>query len=233
MSKRRNEDVERSVLVAAWDLFMEKGYQGTSYTDIAELSGVSRSLVQYYFPKKDLLALTCGKAIVIASHVVVRTEIHQDLNQVASAYITGQVLLAALFLNKGSQRFLFDILRDRDIAQQLIVQNYQLAHRAFAVSLDQFAAIPDRAMMVAGGLGELAYYYLAQGIMPDVSSLLKPGVLVQASIFGLVDETTPQQEQAMLAPYALSNETLAPLAAKAMEYARTMLLEQGDVSHFD
>ena len=219
MPKRRNESVERSVLVAAWDLFMEKGYQGTSYTDIAELSGVSRSLVQYYFPKKDLLALTCGKAIVIASHVVVRTEIHQDLNQVASAYITGQVLLAALFLNKGSQRFLFDILR--------------LAHRAFAVSLDQFAAIPDKAMMVAGGLGELAYYYLAQGIMPDVSSLLKPGVLVQASIFGLVDETTPQQEQAMLAPYALSNETLAPLAAKAMEYARTMLLEQGDVSHFD
>lgn len=45
MSKRRNVIVERSILAAAWDLFMEKGFQDTSYTDLAERSGVSRSLV--------------------------------------------------------------------------------------------------------------------------------------------------------------------------------------------
>ena len=226
MSKRRNVIVERSILAAAWDLFMEKGFQDTSSTDLAERSGVSRSLVQYYYPKKDLLAVAFGKAVVIASHLVARSELHQAINQVGSAYATGQVLLAALFLHEGARRFLLDALRDRDITQQLIIQNYQLAHRTFSVDKDSQSEIPDRVMMVAGGLGELAYAYLMRGETPEISSILLPSVLIQANAFGLVDEITPRAWQAELAPYALSNEVLAPLGIQALERARELLLEQ-------
>lgn len=229
MPKRRKEAVERSVLVAAWDLFMEKGYQSTSYTDLAERSGVSRSLVQYYFPKKDLLARRCAKAIVIASQNVASAEMKQPRSQVGSAYVTSQVLLATLLMTAGSRQFLFDLLRDRDLEQQLIIQDYQLSHRAFAVADDEQARIPDKVIMVAGGLGELVYSYLTRGEVPEISSILKPMVLIHASIFGLVDEATPQTEQAALEPYALSNEALTPLAAQATRLARELLLEQEEV----
>ena len=225
MSKRRNVTVERSILAAAWDLFMEKGFQDTSYTDLADRSGVSRSLVQYYYPKKDLLVIACGKAIVIASHLVAHSDLHQEINQVSSAYATGQVLLAALFIHEGTRKFLLDALRDRDITQRLIIQNYQLAHRTFSVDENVQPLIPDNVMMMAGGLGELAYSYLMRGETPEISSVLKPSVFLQANVFGLVNEATPQEAKAALAPYALSNEALAPLGVRALERARELLLE--------
>lgn len=225
MPKRHNEAVERSILAAAWDLFMEKGYRDTSYTDLSDRSGVSRSLVQYYFPKKDLLAIACGKAVVIASHLVARSELHQTINQVGSAYATGQVLLAALFIHQGARKFLLDALRDRDITQQLILQNYQLAHRTFSVDQDVAPAIPDDVMMMAGGLGELAYSYLVRGETPEIASVLKPSVFLQAYAFGLIGEATPQEVKDALEPYALSNEVLAPLGVQALKRARELLLQ--------
>jgi AcrR family transcriptional regulator len=55
MSKEQN--LENEILMAAEDLFLEKGFAGTSTTDIARRVGCNQALVHYYFRTKENLFL--------------------------------------------------------------------------------------------------------------------------------------------------------------------------------
>jgi len=48
-------------------LFLARGFERTSYQDIAREAGVERPLVQYYFPKKDGLVLELMDTLLRAS----------------------------------------------------------------------------------------------------------------------------------------------------------------------
>jgi len=54
LSNRSNETREK-IIEAARKLFSEKGYDGVSMEDIAQASGVRKSLIYYYFPSKEIL----------------------------------------------------------------------------------------------------------------------------------------------------------------------------------
>ena len=56
MSAPRNDAMRRKIYDAAIALFRQKGFKGTKYSDIADASGVTKSKVQHYFPKKEMLA---------------------------------------------------------------------------------------------------------------------------------------------------------------------------------
>lgn len=53
MSKDKN--VKEKIIVAAVDLFLEKGFRGTSVRDITDKAGVSVSALHYHFSGKDNL----------------------------------------------------------------------------------------------------------------------------------------------------------------------------------
>lgn len=52
------ESVKGRIVSAAWELFYEKGYNGTTVDDIIELSGTSKGSFYYYFNTKDELLNT-------------------------------------------------------------------------------------------------------------------------------------------------------------------------------
>lgn len=54
--KKRN--VKSKIVSAAWQLFYEKGYNGTTVDDIIALSGTSKGSFYYYFNTKDELLNT-------------------------------------------------------------------------------------------------------------------------------------------------------------------------------
>ncbi|MGQ9856471.1 MAG: TetR/AcrR family transcriptional regulator [Fervidobacterium sp.] len=51
----KSSETREKILSAARRLFSEKGYDGVSMEDIAQASGVRKSLIYYYFPSKDVL----------------------------------------------------------------------------------------------------------------------------------------------------------------------------------
>ena len=53
-----NRSVKSKIVSAAWQLFYEKGYNGTTVDDIIELSGTSKGSFYYYFSTKDELLNT-------------------------------------------------------------------------------------------------------------------------------------------------------------------------------
>lgn len=52
------KSVKGRIVSAAWQLFYEKGYNGTTVDDIIELSGTSKGSFYYYFSTKDELLNT-------------------------------------------------------------------------------------------------------------------------------------------------------------------------------
>lgn len=57
MARPRNEELKEKIRREAWTLFHRVGYDAASFSLIAQACGISRNLVQYHFPKKELLAI--------------------------------------------------------------------------------------------------------------------------------------------------------------------------------
>ena len=58
MEMIKKESIKNRIETAAWQLFYEKGYNGTTVDDIIELSGTSKGSFYYYFNTKDELLNT-------------------------------------------------------------------------------------------------------------------------------------------------------------------------------
>lgn len=61
--EKRRIDTDETILKAARDLFGQKGYTGTSLTDIAAASGVSQGLVSQRFESKEKLLTAALKSV--------------------------------------------------------------------------------------------------------------------------------------------------------------------------
>jgi len=51
----KENETKTRIINAARKLFSEKGFDGVSMEDIAQASGVRKSLIYYYFPSKEVL----------------------------------------------------------------------------------------------------------------------------------------------------------------------------------
>ena len=71
MEKVVKKSVKSRIVTAAWQLFYEKGYNGTTVDDIIELSGTSKGSFYYYFSTKDELLNTrfynCCRSVCICA----------------------------------------------------------------------------------------------------------------------------------------------------------------------
>lgn len=55
---KQKKDAKSRIVTAAWQLFYDKGYNGTTVDDIIEASGTSKGSFYYYFSSKDELLNT-------------------------------------------------------------------------------------------------------------------------------------------------------------------------------
>lgn len=80
---------ERQILGVALDLFISKGYQGTTMEDIAEAAGVTRPVVYNIFGAKDTIYLACLR--------IARGHLDQRLREAfgANTHATGRERLRA------------------------------------------------------------------------------------------------------------------------------------------
>ena len=177
MPKARNQQTEQAIRSAAWRLFFDRGFAATSYTDLAEASGVSRSLVQRYVPKKELLVGWCVAEIRRAATEVCDEAYPQRLGPLERLYLRGQASIAAYFACEGIGRLMLDVLSSRELTHQTIVEGFRwtveqtLPDRPELHDIDE----PDEIVMATGGLYELVYVYLLKGRTPDVAARARRG----------------------------------------------------------
>ena len=68
--------VKSRIVSAAWQLFYEKGYNGTTVDDIIELSATSKGSFYYYFSTKDELLDTLAMDNALCVYRAEEAEVH-------------------------------------------------------------------------------------------------------------------------------------------------------------
>ncbi|GBD88255.1 putative HTH-type transcriptional regulator YvdT [bacterium BMS3Abin03] len=83
---------EKLILYSALELFAEKGFNGTTISDIAAKAGISKGLAYNYFSsKKDLLEAVCETLLIEMD------KIFKPIEQIEDPYLKIEILINLIF----------------------------------------------------------------------------------------------------------------------------------------
>lgn len=173
MDRPKNEKLKAKIAKVAREQFRKLGYDGTSYSSIAKACGISRNLVQYHFPKKQLLAIDFMEDVLARSRDSLGLSDVGLAGDFAAITEVGCRFFEWLLGKGGYARFLADVIRDRDLTGEVLAFNADWAlKRSGAAS----GNVPDDVMRTVvthmGGFYELLYFCLKEGLPFDVRAEL-------------------------------------------------------------
>lgn len=198
MGRIKNEQERNRIENIAFNLFRKKGYDETSYTDIAQASGLKKSLVQYYFPKKEtLISIFENKVLNAAADIVQNSNLTSDpLEQVQ---LIGYLIFMFLYLDNQKEHLTKAILQDRRNTMAALDEVAKWTIRYVGSEDPDFnRRLEDAIVFAAGGGCEYVYHVIVKkkdadpnDIVDNVLSemnLLMGKEMIQMDIRSKVDE---------------------------------------------
>jgi AcrR family transcriptional regulator len=167
---QHSKTAKNDIAAAAYRLFLTNGYAATSYRDIAEAVGRDRALVQYHFPQKEALVVSCLRRLIdLIEHQI---ETHQLASRDPVLYRTVLAEIYFSFLMQPSIRtFTLDVLSSRAITHDVLVMESTWNLDFLGVAPAERQAAFDQAIIAVGGAYELMYRYLITGDELDIRQL--------------------------------------------------------------
>lgn len=156
----------------AFSLLMEQGYAKSSYADIAKRSGCKRSLVQYYYPKKNQILLEFVERLIQCSYDFMALRHAESGSCFLDFFTTGQIHFYVLLKNETLLPLTRDIVANRETSNAIIslMADWQRKHPG-AEKIDQDRILPSIAFSM-GGAYECIYLNLSQQQEIDIPQLL-------------------------------------------------------------
>ena len=173
LGRPKNLQTKAYITRAAFELFMQKGYNKTTYKDIAEDSSNDRTLIQYYFPKKNLLIIDfLDKLLKLTENYILEKSLNSDNNYV-NFYIIGQIHFSFLLKDEEMKILMLDIVSDRSITEEIIRLNENWVFSHMHAEQKSKKDLSDNIVMVMGGAYELVYRYLTESNNIHIPYLLE------------------------------------------------------------
>jgi AcrR family transcriptional regulator len=195
------------ITAAAFRLFMEQGYESTSYQDIARAAGVERNLVQYYFPKKrELIVMFMNKILRLADSAAAKW-LSPDDSPFVRLYLTAQAHFGFLLDSRLSELTL-DIVSDRQLTDDIIIFDETWLEDALGTMMSGWTEFSDDMTMAVGGAYELCYRHLSRGETLDATALSKRLMIA----FMVSFQFSSDEANALLNRHGLSSEQLTATA---------------------
>lgn len=187
MPKPKNIQQRIAIRNAAFELFQAKGFAAATYGEIAKASGISRSLVQSYFPKKtmipDQIFLSISSA---AQHAAEELGILQG-DALDKLQVVGYLFFSYLLKDARMRTFTSSVLQEREATSNGLMYDEEWLVSLFD-GCDYDKADFSRCYIMAMGSGyEYLYRCLSVGDEPDVEFLLTGVLKVFAVLTGLLD----------------------------------------------
>lgn len=108
------EEVRKKIIEAAYQLFLSKGYRGTTMDGIAEVLGVTKpALYQYYPGKEDLYAAVAAHGRQELKGILERSYRNRDIRSGSEALFDELVLYAPQFQGMYSEMMLIAARNER------------------------------------------------------------------------------------------------------------------------
>lgn len=216
MGRPKNIQNKNTVAAFAYKLFMQYGYNKTTYKEIANTSGCSQGLVQHYFPNKELLILEfLSKVMSITEKFIIERSFKTD-NDFVNLYLIGQIHFSFLLKNREISALAIDIISSRAITEQMLdfEQNWTFIFLEADPSLKAEMAL--NTAIAVGGVYELGYKYLIKGTPINIPDILKKVIINFMSGLGYESWNSDK----ILSNYALSDEVFS----EANAYLKVALL---------
>lgn len=174
MPRPKNNDLEHKIRIAAWKQFLEHGYERTSYASIAEACGISRGLVQYHFPKKQILAIGLMQEVLARSQAALECSDDDMKRDLSLLYAVGCTFFVHFMQSSGGRNFLFDIIQSRDSTEEVLAFNADWAFEHIDIQDQaQQKKLMHTVIVQMGGFYELLYHCLKNNESCDVIEGLK------------------------------------------------------------
>lgn len=144
---------------AAHRLFLDQGFERTSYQDIAVATGLERTLVQYYFPKKEGLVISLMDRALRAAERAAAP--HSPPEGVfVQLYLVAQVYFG-LLLDPRTRALALDVVSSRRMTDEIILFDEGWLRERLDDEVDNWSQFTDDMTMAVGGAYELCYQALA------------------------------------------------------------------------
>lgn len=206
-----DQDNRTTIESAAYKLFREIGYKLTSYTAIAEASGVGRPLVQYYFPKKDDLATRFILKVLESITGLVDATGKASPSPQGCIVQLGQVYYAFLLSDEKMRRLAYDLFSSRQVTGKVIETNAAYTIPLLGSAAEDAERLVEASVKATGGVYELMFRGLEKGLPLDPAGLAVQNV---AAFLALSSRQGYEEAVGKLSSELLDGETVEGILPK-------------------
>lgn len=170
---KKTNKTQQKILSAAKKIYRRVGYTGSTFQMIAELSNTSKSLINYYYPKKqDILVDIMSRYLDTIHDYIASLEKYDTL---MTFLLTKTLFIKSLLSDRETSDFYADVntRTDRDLGPYL---NYHYIYEAINKEFD--LGISEEAMMIKcitifGSTNELLMNYRRKTISLDENQIIE------------------------------------------------------------
>lgn len=177
MSRPPEPEKKLAIETTARQLFLEVGYQKTTYQQIADALGTQKSNIQKHLPKKSLFISDFFEDLLNAANGWLEERGPADDGYFEHLFRIGTLQFALMLSGPELQRFTQDILSSREVTEVIIQEDISWAGRYSSVfALDLSPRIQDSVTFVMGGVYEQVYQRLLRKDPPNPQQLMEHAV---------------------------------------------------------
>lgn len=176
MPRTKNPELRESLEGVLRRSLVARGLNATSYQLVAEEAGISRALVQYYYPRKMDFAINFLEKATLSAAEILGIDAYAENARLSylDAYRIGCLYYGFLLDEEGGQLLLFDILKDRELADELMYLHYAWGLVNIDPTRPAHESRSQDVIQTWGGFYELMYFSIKQDFRFDVSERLIP-----------------------------------------------------------
>lgn len=176
MARPKNAEERRRIRDVAYKVFSEKGFENTSFSDIAKGASVTKSLVQYYYPKKEQFISDFINSSLSAVTQIVQTDLDYEFeHELGKLYAVGYAQFYFAMYNERMNSLRMDVLRERSNTELVanIAIDWILANTDAIPTGDEKGEENVRNMLIfiVGGAFDYLYNCMEHGISYDLNFL--------------------------------------------------------------
>ena len=176
MARPKKPEERNRIRDVAFNVFTSKGFENSSFSDIAKEASVSKSLVQYYFPKKEqFINDFIDRSLSVVTQIVSDDLDYEFQHELGKLYAVGYAQFYFAMYNDKMNSLRMDIIRDRAVTETVVRNGIEwIASHTNAIPIDTPEAEEEcrkTLVYVVGGAFDYIYGCLSQGVDIDPAFL--------------------------------------------------------------
>lgn len=176
MARPKKPEERNRIRDVAFNVFSNKGFENSSFSDIAKEASVSKSLVQYYFPKKEQFVHDFIDKSLAAVTEIVREDLDiQYEHELGELYAIGYCQFYYAMYNERMNSLRMDIIRDRGNTEMVVKHGIEwLVNNTHAIQVEtpeEIERCKKTLVFVVGGAFDYLYDCMLYSVPFDVEFL--------------------------------------------------------------